>query len=65
MANGCYRWGWARRLTRVFTLDTERCPRCQQGTRRFIAAIPSRPVIRNMLCPFKLAAEPIRGASRC
>jgi hypothetical protein len=52
------RWGWARLLKRVFTLDMERCPRCQQGTLRIIAAITSRPIIRKILCHLKLSAEP-------
>ena len=52
------RWGWARVLQRVCAIDMERCPRCQQGTRRINAAIPSRPSIRTMLCYRKLAAEP-------
>jgi hypothetical protein len=52
------RWGWARLLKRVFTIDRERCPRCQQGTLRIIAAITSRPIVRQILCHLNLAAEP-------
>ena len=52
------RWGWARLLKRVVTLDMERCPRCHQVTVRLIAAITSRPIIRRILRPLKLAAAP-------
>ena len=43
------RWGWARLLKRVFSIDLERCPRCQSGTLRLIAAITSRPVMIRIL----------------
>jgi Putative transposase len=33
------RWSWARRLKRVFALDMARCPFCQRGALRIIAAI--------------------------
>jgi hypothetical protein len=52
------RWGWARLLKRVFAIDLERCPTCHQGTLRIIAAIPSGPIIRKILYPLKLAADP-------
>ena len=52
------RWGWARLLKRVFAIDMARCPRCQQGTMRLIAAITYRPVIRRILHHLKLAADP-------
>jgi Putative transposase len=52
------RWGWARLLKRVVAIDLERCPRCQSGALRMIAAITSRPVIRRILRPLKLAADP-------
>ena len=52
------RWGWARLLKRVFSLDLERCPRCQSGTLRIIAAISAGPVIRRILRHLKLAADP-------
>jgi hypothetical protein len=52
------RWAWARLLNRVLALDLERCPRCHSGTLRIIAAITYRPVIRRILCPLKLAADP-------
>ena len=35
---------WARLLKRVFAIDMERCPVCQQGTLRIIAAITERDV---------------------
>ena len=54
------RWGWARLLKRVFAIDRERCPRCPSGTLRIIAAIPSRSVIRRILCHLKLATAPQR-----
>jgi hypothetical protein len=52
------RWGWARLLKRVFAIDMERCPRCHQGALRMIAAITCRPVIRRLLGPLQLAADP-------
>jgi len=52
------RWGWARLLKRVFAIDLERCPTCHQGTLRIIAAIPSGPIIRQILYHLKLAADP-------
>ncbi|MDH3600898.1 MAG: transposase, partial [Candidatus Tectomicrobia bacterium] len=33
------RFGWARLLKRVFSIDMERCPRCQSGALRLISAI--------------------------
>ena len=35
---GSPRWAWARLLKRVFALDMARCPFCQQGALRIIAA---------------------------
>jgi hypothetical protein len=52
------RWSWARLLKRVFALDMARCPFCQQGTLRLIAAITQGEVIRKILRHLKLAAEP-------
>src|SRR5437879_5331805 len=43
------RWSWARLLQRVFALDMARCPWCQQGALRIIAAIPQGEVIRTIL----------------
>ena len=43
---------------RVFALDLERCPRCQSGALRMIAALTSRPVIRRILRHLKRAADP-------
>src|SRR5215510_7325362 len=52
------RWSWARLLKRVFALDMARCPFCQQGTLRIIAAITHGEVIRTILQPLKLAVDP-------
>jgi hypothetical protein len=43
---------------RVFAFDMERCPACGRGTLRIIAAITHAAVIRKILCPLTLAAEP-------
>jgi len=51
-------WSWARLLKRVFFMAMERCPRCHPGAWRLIAALTSRPVIRRILWPLKLAADP-------
>jgi hypothetical protein len=51
-------WTWARLLKRVFSIDMERCPVCQQGRLRIIAAIMERSVIEKILRHLKLAAEP-------
>jgi len=55
---GAPRWSWARLLKQVFALDMARCPFCQQGTLRIIAAITHGEVIRTILQPLKLAADP-------
>ncbi len=55
---GSPRWSWARLLKRVFALDMARCPFCQQGSLRIIAAITQGEVIRKILRHLKLAAEP-------
>ena len=52
------RWSWARLLKRVFALDMLRCPFCQQGTLRIIAAITHGEVIRKILQHLKLAVDP-------
>jgi len=52
------RWSWARLLKRVFALDMARCPWCQEGTLRIIAAITQGEVIRKILRHLKLAADP-------
>src|SRR6266446_3307433 len=52
------RGSWARLLQRVFTVDMARCPWCQEGTLRLIAAITHGEVIRKILCHLKLAADP-------
>jgi hypothetical protein len=51
-------WGWARLLKRVFAIDMARCPVCQQGTLRIIAAITEVRVIRKILRHLKLAVDP-------
>jgi hypothetical protein len=45
-------------LKRVFALDMARCPFWQQGSLRIIAAITQGEVIRKILCPLKLVADP-------
>jgi len=55
---GAPRWSWARLLQRVFALDMARCPFCQQGTLRMIAAITQGAVIRKILRHLKLAVDP-------
>jgi hypothetical protein len=52
------RFGWARLLKRVFSIDMERCPRCHLGALRTIAAITYRPIIRRILRHLQLAADP-------
>ena len=52
------RWGWARLLQRVFALAMARCPWCQQGALRIIAAITQGEVIRTILRHLKLAVDP-------
>jgi hypothetical protein len=52
------RWSRARLLKRVFALDMARCPFCQQGTLRIIAASTHGEVIRKILRHLKLAADP-------
>ena len=46
---GSPRWSWARLLKRVFALDMARCPWCQRGTLRIIAAITHGEAIRKLL----------------
>jgi len=55
---GSPRWSWARLLKQVFALDMARCPFCQQGTLRIIAAITQGEAIRTILQPLKLAVTP-------
>jgi hypothetical protein len=55
-------WTWARLLKRVFAIDMARCPMCQQGTLRIIAAITDVCVIRKILRHLKLAVDPPRIA---
>jgi hypothetical protein len=51
-------WSWARLLKRVFAIDMARCPVCQQGRLRIIAAITEGHVIQNILRYVKLAVDP-------
>jgi hypothetical protein len=51
-------WTWARLLKRVFAIDMERCPVCQQGKLQIIAAIMERSVIKKILRHLKLAVDP-------
>jgi hypothetical protein len=46
------------RLKRVFAIDMERCPGCQQGTLRIIAVITQGSVIQKILRHLKLAVDP-------
>jgi Putative transposase/Transposase zinc-binding domain len=55
---GSPRWTWARLLKRVFALDMARCPWCQRGALRIIAAITHGEVIRKILQHLKLSADP-------
>ena len=55
---GASRWGWARLLKWVFALARVRCPFCQRGTRRMIAAMPHGEVIRTILRQLNLAVDP-------
>jgi Putative transposase len=52
------RWSWARLLKRVFAVDMARCPWCQRGVLRIIAAITQGEVIRQILRHLKLSAAP-------
>ncbi len=51
-------WTWARLLKRVFSIDMERCPVCQQGTLRILAAITEGRVIKKILRHLKQAVDP-------
>ena len=55
---GVPRWRWARLLKRVFALDMARCPFCQRGSLRIIAAITQGEVIRKILRHLKRAVDP-------
>ena len=51
-------WSWARLLKRIFAVDMARCPVCQQGTLRIIAAITQGHVIKKILGHLQLGSEP-------
>ncbi len=57
-------WHWAQLLKSVFSLDMERCPVCQQGSLRIIAAITQAQVIGKILPRLKLSAAPPPMAAR-
>jgi len=52
------RWSWARLLKRVFAVDMVRCPWCQRGSLRIIAAITQGEVIRKILRHLQRAVDP-------
>jgi Putative transposase/Transposase zinc-binding domain len=54
---GSPRWNWVRLLKRVFALDMARCPWCQRGSLRMIAAITHGEGIRKILQHLKLSAD--------
>jgi hypothetical protein len=49
---------WARRLTRVFDIDMQRCPKCGGGQLMIIAAILERSVIEKILAHLGLDPQP-------
>jgi hypothetical protein len=51
-------WSWVRLLKRVFALEMARCPCCQWGSLRLIAAITPGEVIRKILRHLKRAVDP-------
>jgi hypothetical protein len=55
---GSPRWRWARQLKGVFAGDMARCPWCQQGALRLIAALTHGAGIRQILQQRKRAADP-------
>ena len=55
---GSPQWSWARLLKRVFALEMARCPCCQRGSLRIIAAITHSEVIQKILQHLKLSADP-------
>ena len=57
------RWSWARRLKGVFALAMARCPCCQQGSLRILAALTHGEVIRQILRHLKLAVGSSRGTT--
>src|SRR5262245_15270734 len=62
---GSPRWSWARLLKRVVAVDIARCPLCQEGSLRIIAALTHGEVIRKILRHLKLAADPPPIAPAC
>ena len=57
-STGSPRWSWARLLKRVSAIAMARCPFCQRGSLRIIAAITQGEVIRKILRHLQRAADP-------
>src|SRR5262252_3849608 len=55
---GTPHWHWTRLLKRVFALDRARCPFCQRGALRIIAASTQGEVIRQILRHLTRAVAP-------
>ena len=55
---GSPHWRWAQLLKRVFALDMARCPWCQRGSLRVIAAMAQADVIKKILRHLQRAADP-------
>jgi hypothetical protein len=53
---GCI--SWARLLQRVFDIDMQHCPNCDDGELKIIAAILERPVIEKILAHLGLEQPP-------
>jgi len=51
-------WTWARLRKRVFSIDMEHCPVCQQGRLQIIAAIIEVSAIQKILRHLNLAVDP-------
>src|SRR5216683_1905125 len=51
-------WSWARRLQRVFALALTRCPFCQRGALRIVAAITHEAVLTRILRHLTLVSVP-------
>lgn len=58
-------WSWARLLKRVFSIDMERCPVCQQGRLQIIAAIMEASVVKKILRHLRLSVDPPPIAPSC
>jgi len=58
VSTGSPRWSWAQLLKRVFAVDMARCPWCQRGSLRIIAALTQADVIKKILRHLQHAADP-------